>query len=254
MSGRRSGARVEAGRLTVPPDLCGDVEALWWGRWDLRGQPPHVSELLSSPSVNLVVEEGRGRVVGVWRRRWVRELAGRGQVRAVKLLPGRAQALLPGTAHSYTDRITPWEEVFPGHLELPASVEAARDDEHAAALWCDFVRAVRRPVPEARLVGRALALAESERVWRVDQLSEPLGVTARQLQRVFRDHLGASPKWVLRRLRLQEVAARLEAGEAPCLVELALSLGYSDQAHLARDFKDATGRTLREFEARVHQE
>lgn len=253
VSGRRSGARVEAGKIAVPADLDGLVEAFWWGRWDLRDQPPHVSELLASPSVNLVVEGGRGRVVGVWRKLWRRELAGVGGVRAVKLRPGRARAVLPGSAHHYTDRLVPFEEVFPDRADLPARIEAAETEEDAAARWAEFLRQVRRPVPEAQLVVAALRLAQEGTAVRVQELAEPLGVSPRHLQRIFREHLGASPKWALRRLRLQEVAARLEAGEAACLVELALGLGYSDQAHLSRDFKAATGRTLREFERVVHE-
>ncbi|KAA0075682.1 AraC family transcriptional regulator [Paraburkholderia sp. T12-10] len=45
-----------------------------------------------------------------------------------------------------------------------------------------------------------------------------------------------SPKWVIRRYRLQEVAQRLTTGHNVKLADLAAELGYFDQAHLARDF------------------
>lgn len=58
---------------------------------------------------------------------------------------------------------------------------------------------------------------------------------------------------VLQRFRLQEVAARIEAGEAPDLARLAQELGYVDQAHLSRDFKAVVGRAPRAFAAAVHR-
>ncbi|MBK8942225.1 MAG: helix-turn-helix domain-containing protein [Polyangiaceae bacterium] len=59
------------------------------------------------------------------------------------------------------------------------------------------------------------------------------------------------PNGPLRRFRLQEVALRIERGEAPNLARLAADLGYVDQAHLARDFKAAVGKSPSAFAAGV---
>jgi AraC-like DNA-binding protein len=69
----------------------------------------------------------------------------------------------------------------------------------------------------------------------------------RSLQRLFRKYVGVSPKWVIRRYRLHEAAERLKGSRPPPLAELATSLGYADQAHFAREFKQVTGRTARSF-------
>jgi AraC-like DNA-binding protein len=58
---------------------------------------------------------------------------------------------------------------------------------------------------------------------------------------------------VIRRKRLQEVALRIERGDRRSLARLAAELGYTDQAHLARDFKSATGKSPTEFAASVHR-
>ncbi len=52
-----------------------------------------------------------------------------------------------------------------------------------------------------------------------------------------------SPKWVIQRYRLHEAAEQLAAGEPVSQPGLALSLGYSDQAHFVRDFKAIVGVT-----------
>jgi AraC-like DNA-binding protein len=85
----------------------------------------------------------------------------------------------------------------------------------------------------------------------VERLATNAGLSSRALQRLFRDFLGASPKWVIRRNRLQEVALRIERGQAPTMAALAAELGYTDQAHLARDFKNAVGKSPSDFRLSV---
>jgi AraC-like DNA-binding protein len=87
------------------------VERYWSVRWDRTGRPPHRSEVLSHPSVNLSVESGSeprfGHVLpavlvhGVTPRRSTIDLAGTGRVTAAKFRPGGWVALggrLPGRA------------------------------------------------------------------------------------------------------------------------------------------------------------
>jgi AraC-like DNA-binding protein len=67
------------------------------------------------------------------------------------------------------------------------------------------------------------------------------GLTARSLQRLFADYVGVSPKWVMRRARLHEAAARADGGGFVDWAALAADLGYADQAHLTRDFTVTLG-------------
>jgi AraC-like DNA-binding protein len=46
---------------------------------------------------------------------------------------------------------------------------------------------------------------------------------------------------VLRRYRLQDAAAAIDAGEGPDLAALAAELGFADQAHLTRSFTQVIG-------------
>ncbi len=75
----------------------------------------------------------------------------------------------------------------------------------------------------------------------MDQPATGFGVGVRRLQRLFRDHVGAGPKWVIRRYRLHEAAARAADGPGVDPVGLAAALGYSDRAHLNRDFTGLVG-------------
>jgi len=78
-------------------------------------------------------------------------------------------------------------------------------------------------------------------MFRVDQVAADLGLPVRRLQRLFAEYVGASPKWVLRRARLHEAAARADQGVGIDWAALASDLGYADQAHMTRDFTAAVG-------------
>ena len=75
----------------------------------------------------------------------------------------------------------------------------------------------------------------------MDQLAAEAGLSVRGVQRLFAEYVGASPKWVLRRARLHEAAARAEHDAQIDWAALADELGYSDQAHLTRDFTATVG-------------
>ena len=56
---------------------------------------------------------------------------------------------------------------------------------------------------------------------------------------------------MIRRYRLHEAAERLSDGEAVNLAELALDLGYFDQAHFVKDFGAIVGIAPREYAREV---
>ncbi len=251
VSSRTSGHRIESHTYAPPRELVDVVDCFWTGRWDLPAEAPHVTELLGDPAMHVCFEAGASRVVGVWTRLWRRELAGRGHVRAIKLRVGAARRLLPLPAWRYTNAIHAIDVVLPAASALEGAVLAAESDEEAFAILQRWLGENRRVVERADEV--ALAVAAAERIAkdaslsRVEELAQEHRVHVRELQRVFREHVGATPKHVIRRARLQEVALRVERGDSISLARLAAELGYADQAHLARDFKDATGKSLTAF-------
>ena len=72
------------------------------------------------------------------------------------------------------------------------------------------------------------------------QVAELAGLAVRSLQRIFADYVGAGPKWVIQRCRLQDAAARV-AAETIDWAGLAVELGFADQAHLTRAFTATIG-------------
>ncbi|MEZ0091601.1 DUF6597 domain-containing transcriptional factor [Streptacidiphilus sp. EB129] len=256
-----------AGRFqldTVQPSaaLAPFVAYHWRVRWDLRGQPPYEQKVLAHPNVHLVFEEPRPAVYGVDRGLFVRRLEGCGQVLGVKFHPGGFHPFWGRPVQELADRVLPATEVFdpgsehagPEDARLLGVEETGRqilalDDSAAMAALAEEFLLARLPLPDTRPdhqaveVAAMVALATGDHTLvRVEQLAERCGVSVRTLQRLFAEYVGAGPKWVLRRARLQEAAQRADArGGAVDWVVLATDLGYSDQAHLSRDFTAVVG-------------
>jgi AraC-like DNA-binding protein len=243
--------RVRIGRYLPSPELAHVVEHYWTVRWDMRDQPPFTSETLPYPSVHLVLEEGEWRLHGVPTRRFVRTLRDAGMVFGIKFTPGGFRPLFGSPVSSLTDQV-----VSAGPL-LPAARELACDTSRSDAWWLEHAEAVLRahgpPVdPRAEQVNALVEhIARERQLVRVEQIVAYSGLSSRGLQRLFREYVGVSTKWVLQRYRLFEAAERLSTGEVDG-AQVAHELGYFDQAHFIHDFKAIIGQSPQEFAAARH--
>lgn len=257
VSSRASGSRVEANTYAPCEALADVVLTYWSGRWDLPEGAPHTTELVSDPSVNFVCEAGTGRpgsrLVGVWTRLWRRTLAEKGWVRGVKLRAGAVRAFVDAPAHTFENRILPLASLFDDAALLEQKVLETDVEAEAFGAFEDWLERHRlAPNPAVALaVSLVERIANDHEMLGVERLATSAGLGVRALQRLFREHVGATPKFVIRRFRLQEAALRIEEGSCPSLAELAATLGYTDQAHLARDFRNVVGKSPSEFAASV---
>jgi AraC-like DNA-binding protein len=83
----------------------------------------------------------------------------------------------------------------------------------------------------------------------VDALVGHAGVSARQLRRRFDRAVGYGPAFLARLARLQRFAHEAVRRPERGLAELAASVGYTDQAHLAKDTRSIAGCTPRQLRA-----
>jgi AraC-like DNA-binding protein len=242
-------------RLPAGPELSRFVEWYWCVQWDLRGQPPYVAEVLPFPSVNLTFERTTTRtggfVNGVSTTKFTRELAEQGETFAVMFRPGGFGAFTGLDVGSFRDAAVELTEVLPRATGLTERVLSMPTPERRRDLLEEFFSEAARAAPvddSYRLVLGIVAAMESDHgLTRVDQVTERFGVPIRTLQRLFRRYVGAGPKWVLRRYRLQDGAQLLAGGHTADLAALAVELGYFDQAHFCREFALEVGMTPLEY-------
>ncbi len=241
--------KVAAARFTLTrhepsPAMAPFVDFYWILRWDLRGRPPHEQTILPHPNVNLAFEQAGAAIYGVDRKLFVRRIEGQGTALGVRFRAGGFRPFWDGPVSRLNDRTVPAARLFgPAAEEARQAIMGAPDDvtmvAHAEKLLTS-ARPAHDPVAEqvATMVARITA---DTSLCRVGDLAAALGLPVRRLQRLFTDYVGVSPKWVMRRARLQEAAVRAERGGHVDWAALAADLGYADQAHLTRDFTATIG-------------
>ncbi|MCP2094452.1 MULTISPECIES: helix-turn-helix domain-containing protein [Actinosynnema] len=212
------------------PDLAPFIARHWHVSWDYA--TPYHQLIVPLPNVHLTFGSGGARISGVARGHWTKVLAGRGEVRGVAFRPGAFRAFLGASVSTITGRVLPAEEVF-GPLSPPTSTAELEELLRSRSPVLD-----RGALDAVRAVG---LIESSPGLTRVDAVARELGVGVRSLQRLFAEHVGVGPKWVVRRYRLREATDRLAEGGRIAWADLAAELGYADQGHLTRDFTEVFG-------------
>jgi AraC-like DNA-binding protein len=234
-------------RAPAAEDLAELIERHWLVSWTVPPGRHEPVTLLPHPCVNLVFDQGQVVIGGVDRERFTYQCTGRGRAFGVKFRPGAFRPFLGAPVAELTDRVGPLATLWG-----PADAEALATDLTSAKELPDLVAVAERhlrahwpePDPEVATVGRIVnALLHDRTVTRVNDVSNRFDIPPRTLQRLFERYVGVSPKWVLRRYRVQEAAARLAEETGRSWAEVAVELGYFDQSHFIRDFTRAVGMT-----------
>jgi AraC-like DNA-binding protein len=236
-------------RYSPSDDLAPFIEHFWLIRWDLTA--PQVAETVPHPSVHMVLSSPRpAEIVGVMRRRFTATLEGTGRVVGTKFRAGAFRPFVTTPVSAFTGKRFGIADVFGASAAtLNQRVIIEEDDVRGIAIIESFLRD-RGAVSDERMIvaGRIAERISADReLTRVDRIAAAFGLTPRQLQRLFREYVGVSPKWVIQRYRLLEAAERIADRSIVNWPDLALDLSYADQAHLIRDFKRLVGRTPAEY-------
>jgi transcriptional regulator GlxA family with amidase domain len=76
---------------------------------------------------------------------------------------------------------------------------------------------------------------------RVADVQRDVGYSPRHFIALFRAAVGLTPKHYYRVQRFNNVARRLASGSDRDLADIAAAVGYSDHAHLTREFRELSG-------------
>jgi AraC-like DNA-binding protein len=217
----------------APPsaDLARSVERYWIVSWAY--DEPYRQLIVPYPNVHLTFQDGGATVHGVSTRHQVKVLSGSGGVFGVAFRPGTFRPFLRASVSTIRNRSVDARTVFRSPLPDPLDVPAVEGYLRAQLPDRDA-----EAEEAAAMVEKILATPE---VTTVESLAADLRLSVRRLQRLFAQHVGVPPKWVIRRYRLHEVTQRLAAGAQIDWAALAADLGYADQPHFVRDFTKMFG-------------
>lgn len=237
--------QFQLSRFTPSEDLQFFIEHFWMVEWDL-GDGSYQQDILAYPSVHLAIEKGKSMIYGVVTGKFSRTIEGKGNVLGIKFRPGGFYPFYKSSISSFSDDLIAIEQVFDVDTkELENRVLAPDNKEEMVERAEDFIR---QDLPEEddrvafinNIIGAVIA---DKSLVKVDQLVEQFDTSKRSLQRMFKRYVGVSPKWVIKRFRLHEVAGQLVENGETDWAQLAVDLGYFDQSHFIKDFKSIVGQT-----------
>jgi len=95
----------------------------------------------------------------------------------------------------------------------------------------------------------ALAALESKQT--PGELSNNIALSQRQIERQFQKWLDMTPKYYQRISRVKNSLKKLKDDPSTALADLALSEGFTDQAHMTREFNDIARITPKQYSQKV---
>lgn len=269
--GERSGVlfpgnldRYDAHWIVPDVSVAAAVDQYWHVSWSLDDGERLDQRIIDLPAVTVTIEEGQVPaplvVTGVQARAWRRTIRGRGRVFAIRLRPAGLAVLSDLTPERLANATVPLTETLDARLYTLVRHIADRPTPAARARAADEAiraRLAERPPSASDLLANDVLdeLRARSHSRTTVALSERFHLHERTIQRALQATLGHGPKWVSRRVRLQEVALALATRPDDDLAGIAADHGYTDQSHLAGDFRGVAGitpSTYRRDLARLH--
>jgi AraC-like DNA-binding protein len=163
----------------------------------------------------------------------------KGRVIGVSFQAGMAGAILGVPLDELQDRHICIEDLWGSRAnELRERLATAPSPQAAIdVLERDLIARLHRPLLLHPAVAQALRPALGVRVTEIQQRS---GYSPRHFIELFRSNVGLAPKQFYRIQRFSTALASIARGRMP-LVDVAIASGYSDQAHLSREFRELAG-------------
>lgn len=196
-------------------------------RWQQQVAGDHTQRVLPDGHADVIIHpDGRIDVVGLHDRVDLPLLPGGTAIQGIRLRPHAVAAAFGVAASSLRNRTVPLEDILGSrrarHLLDPRALDA----------WITAIE------PDAR-TARAVRLVSTRSI---EDAARALGLTSRQLRRVFAHDVGIGPKVFQRVGRLQRFVAAAEQ-RLGSLGAAAIEAGYADQSHMTRDVGALAGTT-----------
>lgn len=162
----------------------------------------------------------------------------------IRFKPGGAAPLLNIPASEFAESRVDLDGVMPGFAQLMFSLagEAESPQEMTAIAERLLLERLGTPQDTNGFATHAIgSMWHNRSSLRVSALADTMGVTNKTLERNIRYHTGLTPKRLGRTMRFVSAVRSLHAAPDRSLSQVALDLGYTDQAHFTREFKRMSG-------------
>jgi AraC-like DNA-binding protein len=171
----------------------------------------------------------------------------------ISFRPGAAESLLGIPVTELTDDHVSLDDIWGARGEALRERLLATNDPGSMfrLLESELLGRLERP----RLIHPAVAhaLAVRANAWapiRVADVQKSAGYSPRYFVALFRGAVGLTPKHYYRVKRFTAALQRLASPDPGDLADLATAIGYSDQAHFSREFREFAGITPTQYRPR----
>jgi AraC-like DNA-binding protein len=251
---------MQMSRYRPAPPLDRYIECFWWSH---RDEPLddsehmlpsggaqllfalHETPILCRPSSAEVSSAWSGSVVhGPQSSYYVAGPKPKGGTVGVSFRPGAAGSVLGASMAELADRHVALEAIWGSRgVDLQHRLMSAADPKAMFRILEQSLSArIHRPLLIHPAVAHALAPRPADgSPARVAEVQRASGYSARHFISLFRSAVGVNPKQYYRIRRFNSVVRSMAAGDRPCLCDVAAAAGYSDQAHLTREFREFAG-------------
>ncbi|MEQ9376777.1 MAG: helix-turn-helix domain-containing protein [Imperialibacter sp.] len=161
----------------------------------------------------------------------------------IKLMPTALAKLFGLSMHALTDKVVNFHEVANGKfLELESIVSQSPESSQVFERIDSWFSPLSTECQNnTSRVDRALqVIFQSGGTRQVGELAVGVGISERQLERLFHQHVGISPKYYSRIIRFNKIFDLMQ-NQDPAWVQMALDSGHFDQSHFIKNFKAFTG-------------
>ena len=234
-------------REYAPPRSLADHLLCFWTQSITGDSGEYAQRVLPDGCIDIVfINDQAPVVIGPWVRPFVARLPVATRIVGARWRPGRAPALFGVPAVELINQSVVLRDVW--SCPLSSSLERVSDQPNLgarrSALGAALLNLLAHTAPGDTLVNGSIQWLALHPYGRVEQLSQWVGISSRQLQRRFANSVGYGPKTfqsILRFQRLLNSAGRRR--HRPSLADLAVDVGYADQAHMTREVQRLSGCT-----------
>ncbi|TQR43984.1 helix-turn-helix domain-containing protein [Paenibacillus popilliae] len=168
---------------------------------------------------------------------------------AIRFFPGYGSHVLRYPAHEFTDREIPLADVIRNSSILLEQIAAANNMPARIAIFESFYRQLIQEEDETppwlKHVTEQIISSSGSRS--MSDLSQHTGYSSRYIAKVFHEYVGMSPKLFSRIVRFQHVLDALLRSDYEGVMEEMMELGYYDQNHFIKEFKEFSTFTPKKY-------
>ncbi len=233
---------------TPAPPLASYIQKLWY--CEGYRAPHRLERVLPNGAFQLVIDLAEQShiatplVVGMRSQYAVIDTAALQSIMGVLFWPGGTRPFLAVSAGEFYNREVPLDLVWGSHAsEIRDHLrEAPTPEAKFRVLEAVLLQRAQTRFPLHTAVRYALReFHRAPHIRAVLDVTKDTGLSRRRFSQLFREQVGLTPKLYCRVGRFQQVLKQIASGALVNWADVALAGGYSDQAHLAHEFRDFSG-------------